>query len=412
MIFSVCATFEPEEFIPFATFENTLGGGGSDIGYDVVELDQGYLIVGAAGPECDIMDGVAVLLDKTTGQTIQFNSFGLSGEGNEDNLFDVEKISDNEFLAVGFSAPKAEIVPYDSSICRVYQPDYMPYDVNGDTLYPNPDGNIFFAAFDSTLSLLETYFIESSHPESKWDAAYSLSIREDKIYIAGAWHAYNGLLELDENFAIQDSIVLESIVGEYRDVDINRADGVITIVGFVRCIPPGVNCPENVIKMLHFTKQDGNNLIRRNYDPPAGIKETLGESINYAEDGGYLMVGSATDSQDQEHILMTKITEDGTELWTRVLDKKGRALDVNGIDGGYVLTGYIEDDLFIMKIDLNGEEIWTEQYDYRGLGNKQEGRSIIITDDGGFLIVGKSSNSDNTSSTIYVVKTDAHGKVQ
>ena len=65
-----------------------------------------------------------------------------------------------------------------------------------------------------------------------------------------------------------------------------------------------------------------------------------------------------------------------------------------------------------MKIDLDGNEIWTKTYDYRGLGNKQEGRSIIITDDGGFLVVGKSSNSDNTSSTIYVVKTDARGEVR
>ncbi len=410
--FSVCATFEPEEFIPFPTFENTLGGGGVDIGNDVVELEQGYLIVGAAGPECDIMDGVAILLDKTTGQTIQFNHFGLPGEGNEDNLFDVEKISDNEFLAAGFSAPKAEIVPYNSKQCSVYDPDYTSTE---QPPYPNPDGNIFLVSFDSTLGNFKTYFVESSHPASRWDAAYSLSVWEDEIYIAGAWHAFNSLLNLDDNFAIKDSIVLGSRVGEYRDVDINRDNGVITITGFVVCYSAGVNCPTDTTstssRTLNFTKKNGNDLIQINYNLPPKIKETMGESINDAENGGYIMAGSAIDFQDEEYILITKITANGTELWTKVLEEKGRALDINEVEGGYVMTGNIEDDLFIMKIDLDGNEVWTEKYDYRGLGNKQEGRAIIITDDGGFLVVGKSSNSDNTSSTIYVVKTDARGKV-
>ena len=411
LFFQHVNTFEQDDFVPYITFENTLGGGGIDIANDVIELSHGYLLVGAAGPECDIIDAVSLLLDKVTGQAIQFNHYGKPNEGNEDNFFDVEQLSENEFVAAGFTSPKIDTVPYNpAAICRVYDPDY-PFD----TLQacppncPNTDGNIFFARFDSLLNIIYQDNIESVNSSSRWDAGYKLSVENGTLFIAGAWHGYNGVLMTNGNGTITDSIVSDVFIGEYRDINL-LDNGEIVLTGFSHCTPD-LGCPQNTEKAIVFTRFANGTIHEKSYNPP-GYKIAEGESISLIKEDGFLIVGTAVDFQNEAHILLMRIRTDGTEIWTKVLDGKGRATDAEEIEDGFVITGDLDDDLFFIKIDIAGNIIWTEKYDYLNLGNKQGGKAIISTSDGGFLAVGNSFNNDGSSSTMYVVKTDANGKVK
>lgn len=417
-----CSIFEEKESIKFFTFHNTLGGGGIDVARDVIELDRGYLIVGAAGPECDIIDAASLLLDKETGQVIQFNNFGQSGQFNEDNFHDVEKLSDNLFVAVGFSAPKIKQVPYDTCLlCKVYDEDYsielnntcFPDSTISPNPYPDPDGNVFIALFDTLLNKVGSEFhLQSKNTGSRWDAAYNLSIRDDNFYIAGAWHAFNSIIITNNKGEIMDSIVSQNFIGENRDIDLNDENGAFVITGFVHCsdnLPCACTSGES---MVMFAKWNNSVLQEYCYELENGAVAASGESISSIESGGYLITGYARDSMGIDHILLMRIDEDGNKLWAKTFEAKGSALDISkdAVErgNGFVLTGDTGDDLFIMSIDENGNENWKETY---SIGSKQSGKAIIATSDGGFLVVGNSFNADGSSSTMYVIKTDARGKV-
>ncbi len=195
------------------------------------------------------------------------------------------------------------------------------------------------------------------------------------------------------------------------------------MTGFVHCwssIP--CNCPDNINndKVAFFSKYSNGHLIKQCYPAKEGILIAKGESFIEAPDGGYLITGFAQDYDYNTNFMLIRVDENGTELWTKIFpDKHGTIIDIaddfNQINDGYVAAGDLDGDLFIMKIDLNGNEIWTERYNYLnspGFRSNQSGKSIISTSDGGYLVVGNSFNDDGSSSTIYVVKTDARGKVR
>ena len=431
ILMSDCSLFDEEDITPFITFEHTLGGGGVDLGIDVIELENSYLVVGEAGPECDIINAVCLMLDKETGLTIQFNNFGRAGQGNEDNFHDVEQIADGTFVAVGFTSAKAAVVPYDTCrTCSVYDEDFVfdtipPCDA---ALSTKTNGDLFIAHFDANLTQIgNNEFIASNNSNSRWDAGYSLTIKDNQHYIAGSWGGHISLLVTDVNDFITDYIVSDSFVGEHRDVNIGL-NGEIVMTGFAKCFSTlPCSCPSGLPddEIIVFAKYANGELSEICYPKREGSEVSHGESIIAAKDGGYMIAGFATDSSGEPHILIMKVTDDGTEIWSepKILfpDKQGKAIhiipDNNNSDGeeGYILAGDLDGDLFIMKIDLNGNMLWTETYnnlDTPGNNSIQSGKSIIATEDGGFLIVGNSFNSDGSNSTIYVVKTDARGRVR
>ena len=63
-------------------------------------------------------------------------------------------------------------------------------------------------------------------------------------------------------------------------------------------------------------------------------------------------------------------------------------------DGGYVVTGFSQSyggtdtDLVLVKFDVNGVEEWTKTLD--GTSNSDNGRSVIQTTDGGYVVTGYS----------------------
>ncbi len=77
------------------------------------------------------------------------------------------------------------------------------------------------------------------------------------------------------------------------------------------------------------------------------------------------------------------------------------------IAGSTTATGGGSYDAFIAKLDADGNFVWGKQYGGTG---SEFGTSIINTQDGGFLLTGR-SNSYSSSQDILVVKTDVTGTV-
>lgn len=84
-------------------------------------------------------------------------------------------------------------------------------------------------------------------------------------------------------------------------------------------------------------------------------------------------------------------------------------------DGGFVFTGLCQSaddadgDLYLTKINAAGAVLWTKSY---GRAAEDGGNHLLPTQDGGFLATGHTALTYGISCDGYVVKTDAKGQLQ
>ncbi|MCK4312151.1 MAG: PKD domain-containing protein [Candidatus Cloacimonetes bacterium] len=106
-------------------------------------------------------------------------------------------------------------------------------------------------------------------------------------------------------------------------------------------------------------------------------------------------------------------------LWTRTFggdgDEEGYYVQQTN-DGGFIIVGYTDsfgagdNDVWLIKTDINGNEIWSETYEgpYQNGSRMDVGYSVQQTIDNGYIITGFTSNNWS-SPTIYLLKTTNDG---
>ncbi len=166
-------------------------------------------------------------------------------------------------------------------------------------------------------------------------------------------------------------------------------------------------------------------------------------SISHTFDGGFILGGSSDsdategikkeDCKGNEDYWVVKLDAGGAIEWERTLGGKGQDILTKVIptkDGGYILGGssgsdQSEDkkrdcrgglDFWIVKLDNKGKTEWETT-----LGGQYQEllRSMVITDDGGYLLGGYTNSptsddksTDNLSGDFWVVKLDKDGRVE
>lgn len=75
-------------------------------------------------------------------------------------------------------------------------------------------------------------------------------------------------------------------------------------------------------------------------------------------------------------------------------------------DGGYILTGRKEEDVWLIKTDQYGHKEWDQTF---GGNFADQGTSVKQTTDGGFIITGQTWSYGNGNSDVWLVKTDGNG---
>lgn len=85
-------------------------------------------------------------------------------------------------------------------------------------------------------------------------------------------------------------------------------------------------------------------------------------------------------------------------------------------DGGFVVAGNLgfvnstlRSEACIHKLDASGAQVWTRTY---GGSNAEVGRDLILTNDGGYFLVGSTGSFGSGSTDFLMVKTDGNGAVQ
>jgi hypothetical protein len=131
-----------------------------------------------------------------------------------------------------------------------------------------------------------------------------------------------------------------------------------------------------------------------------------GKGVKQTSDGGYIISG--------DYLLKTDSA--GNMVWV----KKYSCLSTfeqsvqQTTDGGYAVFGHTTcfgaggQDFFLIKTDSTGDTLWTRTY---GSAADEEGRAMLQTADGGYIMMGSEYIASFSSGHVYVVKTDGSGNV-
>ena len=99
-------------------------------------------------------------------------------------------------------------------------------------------------------------------------------------------------------------------------------------------------------------------------------------------------------------------------MWTFTFGEagfdEGRAV-VQTADGGYVITGsytFVSSKVFLVKTDSSGTPVW--ERNYGGIGT-DEGYDVRETSDGGFIIAGATTSYGAGMSDVYLIRTNSTG---
>ncbi|MBL4624323.1 MAG: hypothetical protein JKY42_04190 [Flavobacteriales bacterium] len=143
-----------------------------------------------------------------------------------------------------------------------------------------------------------------------------------------------------------------------------------------------------------------------------------GFDIQQTADGGYIISGeSYSFGSGGVNAYLVKLDKDGTELWYRSFGgngiQEGNAV-IETADGGFVITGATNNfgpgdkDVYLFKVSSKGGQEWV--CSFGGTGS-EEGKSLIQTADGGYLVAGYTNSVGKGGDDVYVVKTDEFGQV-
>jgi hypothetical protein len=130
-----------------------------------------------------------------------------------------------------------------------------------------------------------------------------------------------------------------------------------------------------------------------------------GESIQPTVDGGYIMSGGTKLKGPDNSInypvtpWVAKLDSNGNKQWEDINTQctiNGSYTDIQlTTDGGYIMTGYQCESLYVLKINSIGTRLWQKWF---GGSNYEGARSIKPTIDGGYIVAGETySNNVNVT---------------
>ena len=173
----------------------------------------------------------------------------------------------------------------------------------------------------------------------------------------------------------------------------------------------GRSADSSDVYLIH-TDADGDTIWTNTYggagdDQAMSVQEIL---------GGYIITGfSNSFGFDDYDVYLINTDDNGDTIWTKTYGGTGEEKSYSvqqPAEGGYIICGFSssfgpgDDDVYLIRTDINGDTLWTKTYGGTG---EDRGYSVQETVDGGYIICGYTSLFGSTDYDVYLIKTDSSG---
>ena len=352
-------------------FTQTFGGSSDDGAHHIqTTSDGGYLLVGVTESYGNGWMDAWIIKTDADGTHIWSKTFGGTSV---DMAYSSQSTTDEGFIITG--KIDQDWTPHSEDVWLAKLSS------NGDTEWEKSFGGLYSHEYGK--SVLQT---------------------DDGGYVVGAWTMEGGFWLIKTNSvgeAVWDSVytdfggsgspdILKSVNGGYILLSDQSNDAFL--------------CKIDVAGDIQWSRTFGGS----EYDQAIALTST--------SDGGYVICGSTESfGAGGADAWLIKTDADGIEEWTRTFggsENDWGMTVIQAADGGYVVTGYTAsfgaggNDGWLIKTDADGIEEWIQTYG----GEDMDGCSSVAqgTNDG-YVLTGGTQSFGNSSSDIWLIKTDYLG---
>ena len=281
-------------------------------------------------------------------------------------------------------------------------------------------------SFVLSISLLVLFFSQSvsaQPPATEWtqeiggpssEAAYSvIQTSSGDFVVVGITYSYgsgNGDIYMVKTDSSGDTIWWRAFGGAEIDEGYSvqeTSDGGFIIAGSSKSFGAG-----NYDVYLVKTNSSGNVEWSKVY---GGSSTEHGNSVLQTSDGGYIVAGrTASFGAGGSDVYLVKTDASGTVMWAKAIGGTGDE-DAQSIqqtdDGGYIIAGRTtssgagSSDVYLIKTDSSGNTLWTRTF---GSSSYDHANSVDQTSDGGYIITGRYESASSVIK-LYLIKTDSFG---
>lgn len=336
-------------------FDVTLGGPGADTGNAVVELADGFVVVGYA--EFNRQNGIDTYLVRlnANGDTLWTRTYGEAGD---DHGWDIVATDDGGFTIVGFteqtsSGEEDVYVLHTDAMGETVWMQTFGYE-KGErawSMQATPNGDVVIAA-------------QTTRSDEGNIDAYLLRVNKSGQLV---WSQVVGGEGIDRVFSVAA-----------------MADGGFAFTGFSTAT---LTSPRDVYVIC--VDADGNLAWEKRFEGP---ETDTGHGIIAADDGVLVTGYGASRGAGGNDVYLIRMAGDGSVLWRREIGGAGddRAMmSATRLGGGFATIGYSDRlgdwDIYLIEIDASGGVISESVLERTG---PDRGVMVRTTRDGGYIVTG------------------------
>jgi hypothetical protein len=358
---------------PVEEWSQTFGGSGHDQGNSVAQTsDGGYIIAGQTYSYGAGLNDVYLIKTDASGNEEWYQTFGGS---EQDYGKSVAQAPDGGYIIGGLTYSFA-------SYCDFY---LIKTDANGNEEWSQTFGG------------------------SGANFGYSVAVCSDGGYVivgdttlgAGSYDAW--LIKTDADGIMQWSRTFGTSDDDYGRSVIQTSDGGYAIAGYTYSYGDG-----SVDVWLIKTDASGAEEWSQVF---GGSGAEYGYSVAQTSDGGYVIAAESA----LDDFWLIKTDASGGEMWSYTYGGSGsdaaRSVAV-AADGGYIVAGTTYSygpgygKMWLVKTDASGTEEWNAFY---GGANYEDGLSVAVTSDGGYIVTGDTGSYGAGGSDVWLVKVGESG---
>lgn len=363
-----------------STWAFSYGGPGDDSAGVIRQLTDGSLVIG--GHTTSVRAGDIWLARLDTGGAIGWQkSFGT--DGNLDDG-DILPTSDGGYMLAGSTQGGSVALPW---LCKL--------DAEGNIQWQK-SYQLSGVVFSSLTQLGDGTFVAVGRETTAFPMG--------PVSLVVARLDANGSIAWANKYA-SDQAVMIPIVHD-------PGDGTLLLTGSRMALIANGSFDTWLLKLNTAT---GAVMFNRTYGGPG---HEMGTQVLRLADGGYLLVGIAAPSGDEDAVigvLLLRLTADGAISWQRFYGGSGDDVGyvIPAVDGGFLLSGTTESwgagetDLWVVKLDNAGNVQWQKTYG----GAKSERGGALLDGTGGYFLFGETASFGNGNADAWVVRLNSQGNI-